>query len=93
MVASHEQVDYEAQNESFIGEWSDDDEEEEVDAEEVGSAPPPQRRVETRSSTVRKQYTETVHVSVRNICLLKPIMPCGSVISPALTFYIKKITD
>ena len=64
--SSHEQVDHETMNESFIGEWSDDDEEEEEnEAEEVGSAPPPQKRVVTQSRT-RKQYTESIRVSVRN---------------------------
>jgi hypothetical protein len=67
-VNSHEQVDYESKNESFIGEWSDDDEEEEEEdgeTEEAGSGPPPQRRVVTQSSRTRKQYAETIHVSVR----------------------------
>lgn len=67
-VSPHEQVDYESKNESFIGEWSDDEEEEEEDGEteEAGSAPPPQRRVVTQSSRTKKQYTETIHVSVRH---------------------------
>lgn len=60
-VSSQEQVDYESKNESFIGEWSDDEEEEE---EEAGSGPPPQRQVVTQSSRTRKQYAETIHVSV-----------------------------
>ena len=59
--SSQEQVDYESKNESFIGEWSDEEEEE----EEEESAPPPQRRVVSQSSRTRKQYTETIHVSVR----------------------------
>ena len=67
--SSHEQVDHETMNESFIGEWSDD-EEEESETEEAGSAPPPQRRVVTQSSRTKKQYTETVHVSVRNKLIL-----------------------
>ena len=57
--SSQEQVDYESKNESFIGEWSDEEEEEEE------SAPPPQRRVVSQSSRTRKQYSETIHVSVR----------------------------
>ena len=65
VASSHEQIDYESKNESFIGEWSDDDEEEEDETEEAGSAPPPQRRVVSQSSRTRKQYTETIHVSVR----------------------------
>ena len=66
-VSSQEQVDYESKNESFIGEWSDDDEEdgeEEGETEEAGSGLPPQRRVVTQSSRTRKQYAETIHVSV-----------------------------
>ena len=59
--SSQEQVDYESKNESFIGEWSDEEEEE----EEEESAPPPQRRVVSQSSRTRKQYSETIHVSVR----------------------------
>ena len=65
-VSSQEQVDYESKNESFIGEWSDDDEEDgeeegEGETEEAGSGLPPQRR---QSSRTRKQYAETIHVSV-----------------------------
>ena len=59
-VSSQEQVDYESKNESFIGEWSDDEEEEEEgETEEAGSG-----RVVTQSSRTRKQYAETIHVSV-----------------------------
>ena len=55
---SHEEVDYEAQNESFIGEWSDEEE------EEAESAPPPPKQVYSRSSRTKKQYSETIHISV-----------------------------
>ena len=64
-VSSQEQVDYESKNESFIGEWSDDEEEEEEgETEEAGSDLPPQGQVVTQSSRTRKQYAETIHVSV-----------------------------